>query len=43
MIRRLRFTFSPTVGWLMEPLLRRRLKRDVLEEMRRAKHYLEAR
>lgn len=41
--RRLRFTFSPAVRWLMEPLFRRRLERDVRNEIRLAKEYLEAR
>lgn len=40
--RHLQFTFSPVLRWLMEPLLRRRLERDVREEIRRAKEYLEA-
>jgi hypothetical protein len=41
--RRLRFTFSPAVRWLLEPLFRRRLERDVRNEIGRAKEYLEAR
>lgn len=41
-IRRLRFTFSPVVRWFIEPLLRRRLERDVQDEIRLAKEYLEA-
>jgi carbon monoxide dehydrogenase subunit G len=40
--RRLQFTFSPAVRWLMEPLLHRRLERDVRDEIRLAKLYLEA-
>jgi len=39
--RRLRFTFTPAVRWLMEPLLRQRLQRDVQHEIRLAKSYLE--
>lgn len=39
--RRLQFTFSPAVRWLAEPLLRRRLERDVRDEVRLAKEYLE--
>ena len=39
--RRLHFTFNPVVRWLMEPLLRKRLERDVHDEVRRAKKYLE--
>lgn len=41
-IRRLQFTFSPSVRWIVEPLLRRRLENDVREEMRRAQEHLEA-
>ncbi len=41
--RELTFEFSPAVRWLMEPLFRRRLQRDVEDEMRQARHYLEAR
>jgi len=37
----LQFTFRPALRWLMEPLLRRRLQRDVEDEIRRAKNYLE--
>lgn len=40
--RRLQFTFAPAVRWLMEPLFRRRLERDIRDEVRRAKAYLEA-
>jgi hypothetical protein len=41
--RRLEFRFSPAVRWLMEPLFSRRLERDVREELRLAKNYLETR
>ncbi len=40
-IRTMQFTFPPALRWLMEPLLRRRLQRDVEDEIRRAKNYLE--
>ena len=40
--RRLRFTFTPAVRWLMEPLFRRRLLREVHDEINLAKSYLEA-
>lgn len=41
--RELTFEFSPAVRWLMEPLFRRRLQRDVEDEMRQAKHFFESR
>lgn len=41
--RTLQFTFSPALRPLLEPLFRRRLERDVQDELRRAKRYLEAR
>lgn len=41
--RTLQFTFSPAIRWLMEPLLSRRLERDVQDEVQRAKQYLERR
>jgi len=39
--RTLQFTFRPALRWLMEPLLRSRLQRDVEDEIRQAKNYLE--
>ena len=41
--RTLQFTFSPAVRWLMEPLFKRRLEREVHDEMLRAKEFLETR
>jgi len=37
------FRFVPVVRWLMEPQLRRRLERDVRDEVCRDKQYLEQR
>lgn len=39
--RTLEFRFSPAVRWLMEPLFRRRLERDVRAEIELAKRHLE--
>ena len=39
--RTLTFTFSPLVRWAGEPILRRRLRGEVLDELRRAKAHLE--
>jgi hypothetical protein len=40
--RRLHFTFTPAVRWLLEPLFNRRLPAAVRDELRRAKTHLEA-
>jgi hypothetical protein len=39
--RSLTFRFAPAVRWLFEPLLRRRLPREVREEVQLAKKHLE--
>lgn len=41
--RTLRFDFKPPAKWLAEPVLRRTLQRDVEDELRGAKEYLESR
>jgi hypothetical protein len=40
-VRTLKFQFTPAVRWLFEPLFRRRLEREVREEMQLAKEHLE--
>lgn len=40
-VRTLEFQFTPTVRWLLEPLLRRRLEGEVREELELAKQHLE--
>ncbi|MHA6800401.1 SRPBCC family protein [Bounagaea algeriensis] len=42
-VRTLEFRFTPLARWLLEPLFRRRLEREVREELALAKHYLEHR
>ncbi|WP_028932215.1 SRPBCC family protein [Pseudonocardia spinosispora] len=41
--RQLRFTFSPVLRWLLQPVLAKRLPAEVRAELRRAKDYLESR
>lgn len=41
MTRTLEFEFKPTVRWFLEPLFRRRLPREVDEELRLAREHLE--
>lgn len=42
-VRTLEFQFTPLVRWLLEPLFRRRLEREVREELGLAKQHLENR
>lgn len=40
-VRTLTFDLLPPFKWLAEPLLRKRLRREVEEELERARQYLE--
>lgn len=40
--RRLTFSFSPALRWLLQPVLAKRLPGEVQDELRRAKDYLES-
>lgn len=42
-VRTLEFRFKPLARWLFEPLFKRRLEREVREELSLAKNYLEQR
>ena len=40
--RTLEFRFTPALRWMLEPLFRRRLPREVRDEVQLAKQYLES-